>query len=165
MRAAAWRLRSRPVELDPAPAPEPPVHGPEDGHVRDFFPTGVETGYHTAMEWRFVSGAFLELGPAVVWGRMLHPLVEGEEPTALQRVLIVADSGNGVSATLDYGRYIFINTDLSVHLHRMPEGEWVCLDALTRPEATGAGMSDTLLLDPNGPIGRSVQTLLVRERV
>ena len=46
-------------------------------------------------------------------------------------MLIAADSGNGVSVTLDWSRYLFINVDLSVHLHRMPAGEWVCLDAVT----------------------------------
>ena len=47
---------------------------------------------------------------------MRHPLVAGEEPSPLQRVLIAADAGNGVSAALDWRRYLFINTDLSVHL-------------------------------------------------
>jgi hypothetical protein len=116
------------------------------------------------MERRFVSGSFLDPGPATVWMRMGHPLVAGEEPTPLQRVLIAADSGNGVSATLDYGRYLFINVDLSVHLHRLPAGEWVCLEALTTPEPTGVGLADTLLHDERGPIGRALQTLLVRER-
>jgi acyl-CoA thioesterase len=60
---------------------------------------------------------------------------------------------------------MFINTDLSVHLHRMPETEWVCLDAVTLPEQSGVGMSDTQLWDERGRIGRGVQTLLVRERV
>ena len=165
MRARAWRLKTQPIELDPAPADDPPAHGPTDGSPRDFFPTGADVGYHTAMEYRFVTGAFLELGPAVVWMRMLHPLVEGEEPTPLQRVLIAADSGNGVSASLDYRRYVFINTDLTVHLHREPATEWVCMDAVTRLDPAGVGMSDTLLWDERGRIGRAAQTLLVRERV
>jgi hypothetical protein len=59
-----------------------------------------------------------------MWMRMRHPLLAGEQPSRLQRVLIAADSGNGVSATLDYRSYLFVNVDLSVHLHRMPEGEW-----------------------------------------
>ena len=165
MRATAWRLQTKPVELEPPPPDEPPAHGPADGDAKDFFPTGVDVGYHTAMEYRFVTGAFLELGPAVTWMRMRHPLVEDEDPSPLQRVLIAADSGNGVSATLDYHQYVFINTDLTVHLHRVPETEWVCLDAVTRLDSAGVGMSDTLLWDERGRIGRAAQTLLVRERV
>ena len=160
--AAAHRARRARARARP---PSRPAHGPADGKPRDFFPTGVDVGYHTAMEYRFVTGAFLELGPAVVWMRMRHPLVEGEEPSPLQRVLVAADSGNGVSAALDYRRFLFINTDLTVHLHRGPATEWVCLDAVTRPEPTGVGMSDTLLWDERGRIGRAAQTLLVRRRV
>jgi hypothetical protein len=116
------------------------------------------------MEYRFVAGRFLDPGPATVWMRMRHPLVGGEEPSPLQRVLIAADSGNGVSAALDWTRYLFINVDLSVYLHRMPAGEWVCLDAVTTPEPAGVGLADTALADERGPIGRALQTLLVRRR-
>ena len=131
---------------------------------RDFFDAGHAVGYHTAMEYRFVRGAFRELGPATVWMRMRQPLVEGEEPSPLQRLLAAADSGNGVSATLDLERHIFINVDLSVHLLRLPEGEWVCLDAVTVPDGAGVGIADSTLHDERGPLGRAVQTLLVRER-
>ena len=124
----------------------------------------TSTGYHTAMDYRFVAGAFLEPGPATVWMRMRQPLVAGEQPSPLQRVLVAADSGNGVSATLDWARFLFINVDLSVHLNRMPAGEWVCLDAITIPEPTGIGISDTALYDERGPIGRAAQTLLVAAR-
>ena len=164
MRATAWRLRPTAVEL-PAGLPRgesPP--GPETGAEGDFFPTGQEIGYHTAMEYRFVAGAFLEPGPATVWMRMRYPLIAGEQPSPLQRVLIAADSGNGVSATLDWRRFLFINVDLTVQLHRLPAGEWVCLDAITIPEPTGVGLADTALHDERGPIGRATQTLLVAER-
>ena len=108
-------------------------------------------------------GAFLEPGPATVWMRMRVPLVEGEEPTPLQRVLVAADSGNGVSAALDWREHLFINTDLSVHLLRPPESEWVVprgRDAAGRP----LGLADTALWDERGRIGRAAQTLLVRPR-
>jgi Thioesterase-like superfamily len=164
MRATAWRMRPKEVELPRGLTRGEPPPAPESGSEGDFFPTGHEVGYHTAMEYRFVAGAFLDPGPATVWMRMRHPLVAGEEPSALQRVLIAADSGNGVSATLDYHRYLFINVDLTVQLHRMPAGEWVCLDAVTIPEPTGIGLADTALHDERGPIGRATQTLLVAER-
>jgi Thioesterase-like superfamily len=116
------------------------------------------------MEHRFVRGDFPEHGPALVWMRMRQPLVAGEEPSPLQRVLVAADSGNGVSATLDWNRYVFINVDLTVHLHRPLEGDWVCLDAITIPEPSGVGIAYTALYDGRGPLGRAVQTLLVDER-
>jgi hypothetical protein len=164
MRATAWRLRPKPVELTALDAPGDAPPGPEAGEPGDFFPTGQDVGYHTAMDYRFVRGGFLESGPATVWMRMRQPLVAGEEPTPLQRVMVAADSGNGVSATLDWRRFLFINVDLTVHLHRLPATDWVCLDAITLPDPTGLGMADTLLSDERGRIGRAAQTLLVAER-
>lgn len=161
--ARAWRLRIEEVELGPLPRPQAPA-GPEHGAERGFFPTGERVGYHTAMEYRFVAGEFISPGPATVWMRMRHPLVAGEAPSPLQRVLVAADSGNGVSAALDWRRFLFINVDLTVHLHRMPATEWVRLDAVTVPQPSGIGLADTALHDERGPIGRATQTLLVRRR-
>jgi hypothetical protein len=163
MRARAWRLRTEEIDFDPVSLSESPV-GPDRGEPGEFFHTGYDVGYHTAMEYRFINGAFMEPGPAVVWMRMGVPLLPGEEPTPLQRVLAAADSGNGVSAALNWRRYLFINVDLSVHLHRMPVGDWVCLDAVTLPERNGVGLADTALFDTEGPIGRGLQTLLVADR-
>ncbi len=166
MLARAWRIRtSPPLQLPPAaldgPAPPP---GPEQGSRPDFFETGQVVGYHTAMEWRSVGGGFLEPGPATVWMRMRHPLLPGEEPSPLQRTLIAADVGNGISAVLDWRRHLFINVDLSVHLERMPEGEWVCVDAVTVPQENGIGTAESVLFDQRGRIGRAAQSLLLSER-
>jgi hypothetical protein len=130
----------------------------------DFFPTGQPVGYHTAMEYRFVAGEFVRPGPATAWLRMRHPLIAGEEPTPLQRVAIAADSGNGISAPLDFRRFLFINVDLTIHLGRPPSGEWICLDSTTIPDPSGLGITDTALYDERGAVGRAAQTLLVRER-
>lgn len=181
VRARAWRLLRGEVEVpeelsstvEGGPAQRAGRPGGEPGRPPppedldpgvDFFPTGHDVGYHTAMEYRFAHGSFLEPGPATAWMRMRIPLLAGEEPTPLQRVLVAADSGNGISSTLDFRRFLFINVDLTVHLGRMPAGEWVCLDSLTVPEPTGVGLTDTMLLDEHGPLGRAAQTLLVAER-
>lgn len=165
IRATAWCLATRELELPAGlPVAVPPPPGPDQGVAEPFFDTGQDVGYHTAMEYRFVSGSFLEPGPATVWMRARPPLVEGEAPTPLQRVLIAADTGNGASATLDLARHLFINVDLTVHLHRLPEGEWVCLDAITLPEANGVGLAESRLYDERGALGRALQTLLLRDR-
>jgi acyl-Coa thioesterase superfamily protein/acyl-CoA thioesterase superfamily protein len=164
IRARGWRVRATRVDLGGDPDLGEPPPEIRQGSPKDFFSTGHDVGYHTAIDYRFVEGAFMEPGPAKVWLRMKHQLVAGEEPSPLTRVMIVADSGNGVSAALDWRKYLFINVDLSVHLHRMPAGEWVYLDAKTYPQADGIGMSDTLIADETGPIGRAAQTLLIDTR-
>jgi hypothetical protein len=166
MRARGWRLRADAVEIPAevlAQSP-PPLPPPEQGAESGFFPTDQEHGYHSAMEVRFLSGGFLEPGPATVWLRMRQPLVAGEEPTPLQRLLVVADVGNGVSATLDFRRFLFINVDLTVQLERMPVGEWIGVDAVTLPQTHGVGTAESVLFDTDGRIGRGLQTLLIAER-
>jgi hypothetical protein len=160
MRARAWRLM--PGELAVATAGDGRPPGPSEGAASDLPATGHDFGYHAAMEYSFVRGAFREPGPATVWMRMRLPLVEGEEPGPLERVLVAADSGNGVSAALDWREHLFINTELTVHLLRPPEGGWVCLDAVTRVD--GLGLAETTLWDERGRIGRAAQILLVRPR-
>jgi Thioesterase-like superfamily len=159
MRASAWRVAAGDVQVES----EQPPPGPEQGRDRDFFPTGQEQGYHTAMEYRFVRGGFLEPGPALVWMRMRGPLVEGEQSSPLERLMVVADVGNGVSAVLDWREYLFINTELTVHLLRPPEGDWVGVDAVTHVD--GLGLAESTLWDERGRVGRGAQTLLVRRRV
>ena len=164
IRARGWRVRLDQLEFEkPRGFPDPPP-GPQEGEVKPFFDTGQDVGYHTSMEYRFAQGAFAEPGPATCWLKMGVELVAGEQPTPLQRLLAAADTGNGISAALDYTRFLFINVDLTVHIHRLPDGEWICLDAVTLPERTGLGMADTRLFDERGAIGRAVQTLLVAER-
>jgi hypothetical protein len=60
-------------------------------------------GYLDAVEWRWISGAVDEPGPAVVWMRPRVELVAGEQTTAVQRLLACVDSASGVSATLGTG--------------------------------------------------------------
>ena len=160
--ARAWRIRT--ASLAEGPPSEEPPPGPGLGEPGDYFPTPWQTGYHTAMEMRFLSGGYTEPGPSRAWMRMRGQLVAGEGPSALERVLVAADSGNGISSPLDYRRYLFINADLSVALRRLPVGEWICLDAITYAERDGVGLTDTALLDEAGSIGRASQSLLVRER-
>ena len=164
IRARGWRLRADEVDFErPRGFPDPPP-GPDGAKQEPFFETGSDVGYHTAMEYGFAAGAFQEIGPATAWLRMKLDLVAGERPTPLQRLLTAADTGNGISAALDWRKFVFINVDLSVHIHRLPEGEWICLDAVTLPERTGIGMADTRLFDERGALGRAVQTLLIAPR-
>jgi Acyl-CoA thioesterase C-terminal domain len=59
---------------------------------------------------------------------------------------------------------VFINADLTVHLQRLPQGEWIGLDARTRLHEGGAALAEGVLHDERGPLGRAFQTLVVQQR-
>ena len=82
----------------------------------------------------------------------------------MQRVAAAADFGNGISGLDVMNDLLFINPDLTIHLSRLPVGEWVCLDARSRYEPNGIGIATSDLYDEDGPIGRSIQSLLLDSR-
>ena len=159
-RATAWRvLRTDGPPVPPRPAPPPPLPGRDAAprHPRE----GWVDGYLSAIEWRPVHGHFTEPGPATVWARMRYPLLPDEETGPLERVLAIADSGNGVASALDIRRWQFINPELTVHLQREAVGEWICLDARTVISTGGAGLATSVLSDLDGQVGVGAQSLLV----
>ena len=160
-RASAWRIRRNEGAVVPSRARvAPPL--PDTTDTSEI--PGWVSGYLQAMEWRWAVGHLIDPGPAIGWARMREPLVEGEVPSPLTRVLVLADSGNGASSELDIRDWQFINPELTVHLHREPVGEWVCLDATTTISAGGVGLATSLLSDLDGPIGVGAQSLLVSLR-
>ena len=143
-----WRYGS---PLLPLPEQAEPFQFP-------FFRSPV--GYHTAVESRLARGV-LGSGRAAVWMRQRVPLISEETPSPAQRILMMADSGSGVGATLDPVRFVpYINADLNVSLHRLPDGEWMGLDAVTTLEPHGIGLTRTGLYDVRGPIGQGLQALV-----
>lgn len=158
MTATAWRIRTTDLPLVEGIEGER-VPGPETAEETDaFFREIPPGGYVGAMETRFAVGGWADPGPAVAWMRMRHPLVPGVAPSPLVRVMIAADSGNGVSARFDG---LFINPDLTVYLTRQAVGEWVCLQADTTLTNHGIGLAQSVLHDVHGPLGRGAQSLLL----
>jgi len=115
------------------------------------------------MEMSPASGHLGEPGPSGTWFRLRVPIVEGEDPTQFQRVAAAGDFGNGIASAFDLTRYSCINADLTVFLHRLPEGEWIGLDSVTYPERTGFGTAESVLHDRKGRIGLGVQDVLIEE--
>jgi hypothetical protein len=152
------------VDLD-AEVSEPPMDEALPAQSSEqkfpFFDEG--TNYGSAMELRFARGTFGD-GDVMAWMRTRIPLLPDAAPSALERVMVAADSGNGVSQRLSARDYTFLNPDLAVTLHRPARGDWVGMAARTDLDNKGIGVSETRLYDELGPIGRGVQTLLIRAR-
>jgi len=160
-RALALRIRHAEVDapvagVTPVEPPPPPEDGVEQKGVG-----GDEAFAVTGVELRFVRGVFLQPGAATVWIRLRMPVLPGETPSGMQRACAAADFGNGVSSVHEWGRTLFINPDLTVHLSRQPAGEWICIDAVTIPGPDGRALAESRLFDCDGVVGRSLQSLLV----
>jgi acyl-coenzyme A thioesterase PaaI-like protein len=103
-------------------------------------------------------------GPATCWIRVTVDLLPDLPLAPLEAVMAAADFGNGISSSLPYPDFLFVNPDLTVTLERLPVDGWVGLDASTHYGPHGTAVAETLLFDREGRLGRGVQTLLV-ERV
>jgi hypothetical protein len=151
------------VQPGPRPVPPPDECNPvADGRIEEHEP------YHRfidALEMRAVLGEpFDEFGPAVVWMKPLVATFEGESIAPLDRLLQCADFGNGISSVLDFERYSFVNADLTVAVHRWPEGDWILLDATTHARRHGHGHAIGLLSDRDGLVALANQTLVIGPR-
>jgi hypothetical protein len=159
MRATVWRHQRSDTSAVALPAPPGPARPPSEAPRADF-----PAGYLHAIEWGWAKGHFSTPGPATVWARQRPRLVGDEEPSPMQRLMVIADSGNGASQVLDPRRWLFVNTDLTVHVDREPVGEWICLEAETSIGEHGSARAHSRLYDERGEVGRGAQALLVRPR-
>lgn len=159
--ARGWLMRRTPEDYpvvgDHAAPPVPERR--ERDPMMSFAHAG---GYLSVVDFSYESGGGDELGPARAWGRARVDLVAGERMTGWQHTVVVADSASGVSLATDPVDHPTINCDLVVSLHREPEPGWVHLDSETVGGPGRGVITDTLLSDDRGRIGRSVQNLYGR---
>lgn len=157
--ASAWEIATDGTAPDLSAEPTR-LPGPQP---QQFFTGFTRWGYGEAIEWRWIHGSLDELGPAAVWTRARLPLVAGEQLYPLDRVLLTADSANGISGVLPQDKWLFIPPTATVTLHRHPAAEWVSVDAATTV-ADGVGSTLGKLADQYGELGTISQPLLVARR-
>ena len=158
VKARALRVARAPLGAG-TPVEQPPA-GPETVRA-SATPWGAQALPGGAVEIRFASGALTEPGPATAWFRLRVPVIAGEEPTPLQRILVAADFPNGISSELSWDEWLFINPDLTVYIEREPVGEWVALQAQTLITQGESALAQAVVFDTTGRIGRSLQSLYV----
>lgn len=155
--ARATVLRMRLGSSPPAAGMNAPSAPPPGG--RAFLPRHSRTRH--IIETRLVSGGLDEWGPGSTWSRIGGEIVRGAAITPLVHAAILADFGSGLSTQLNWREWSFANVDVSLHLSRLPQGEWLRLDAETLAAGNGIALVDGQLADVYGPIGRTHQTLYI----
>ncbi len=161
--AHAWRLEALPgiseAIHEPFTLPDLPDPQPLSWYAGiDYFP------YLHALEWRYSSGSFDQLGPATVWARPRILLIEGHEINGFESLILLIDSANGISAELEFQKWSFVPVDMTVGLYRQPAGPWFGMSARTVIENNGIGQTTTTAFDQSGSVGHSMHTLFVRPR-
>jgi hypothetical protein len=161
-RAAGLRLRMAATGATAASS-SPRLPPPES--VKPFaFPFfRKEPGYHTAMDVRIVEGRWGSV-PIGAWGRARVPLIAGEETSAVERTMILADAESGIGPPLDPMQFAFVNPDLVVYFARATSGEWTGLRVAAQASSDGIGLAESELFDEHGPFGRAAQSLFIRPR-
>lgn len=161
--ARAVRLRRAAMPAaEASPGAVAPLPAPGSGAVLPPFSDGGGF-YPDATEIRHVGGE-LGSGHVVAWIRLRGDLLPGVAPSPLVRAVAAADFANGLSQVLPFDEWTFVNTELTVHLHREPAGEWIGLDAQTVCSASGVGLSTGVLHDLAGPFGTCAEALFVEPR-
>lgn len=105
-------------------------------------------------------------GKGMVWVKTDCDMVEGQPTTDFVRLMGLVDTANGVVPRIGMGLksfdWMFPNTDLQIHLHRIPQGQWLGLEVVQQYGEDGIGLTSGILHDIKGAFGRSEQILTVR---
>ena len=158
-RVTAWALATSDTSDVASDRYPPLVEGPAQPLPADWW--GL-TGYLGSVDWRRQPDD--PSGAGVFWLSPQGQLVDGEDTTPLEKLTLAVDSVNGVGPALDYRRFIFMNTDTDVHLHRLPGGEDFALRARASIGPDGIGVTSAEIFDRTGFVGTCAQTLLVQRR-
>lgn len=122
-------------------------------HDKPFFRDWIEVEYPP--------GESNTPGPTTIWMKA-PPLLTDETPSPFQSICPLADCGNGISRNSNLDDATFVNPDLTIVLHRLPESEWHASSAISFWEPSGIGLSQATLFDEKGPVGVASQTLLIQ---
>jgi hypothetical protein len=161
--ATVLKIRTQALTLPPD-VTDQPVKLPGPDQAREEAPDFSGSAFVTGVSMRAARGRFGVRGPGAIWYRVDRPLVEGFPVSQAMRAVVAADFCNGTSASLDFGKWTFINADLTVSFARQPVGTWILLDAESWIGPDGAGVASAGLADQRGYFGRVVQSLVIEKR-
>ncbi|GAS95247.1 uncharacterized protein RMCC_2213 [Mycolicibacterium canariasense] len=161
VRASGWRLQQQDT-TEVVHTSVPPLRPVARAYSLDMA-RNWEPNYLHSLDWRWLTEPLAD-GPGECWLTPTVDLVAGEPMTPLQRLFAVADDANGIGTKLDIRGWTFLNTDLVVHVHRIPEGSWIGIRAETNYGPDGIGTTLGTLFDERGAIGAIQQSVLVRRR-
>ena len=106
-----------------------------------------------AWDLRWISGRLGEIGQRRVWMRETRDMIGGEPLTPFLRVAAGVDYVSPLANVGEMGSYSYINSDLTLYLHRLPVGEWIGYESLAHEASDGIALGHCNIYDEQGRIG------------
>ena len=102
-------------------------------------------------------------GPRRLWMSEVRELVGGEPLTPFVRVAVGADFASPFANASEQG-LAYINSDVTVYLHRLPTTRWVGYEVVNHGAIDGVVIGECWLYDEAGPIGTATVAALAQKR-
>ncbi|MFJ8200979.1 thioesterase family protein [Streptomyces sp. NPDC096152] len=158
VRARAWLLASYDTS---AVADSPHERLPDPEALTPWAMSDAwDGGYISSIDVRRLPPA--RRGRTTAWISSLVDLVAGEPSSPLASYIALVDTANGIAVQQDPTEWMFPNLDLTIHLHRQPQGRWTGLETTVTFGPSGQGLTSSVLHDIDGPVGQAEQILTVR---
>jgi hypothetical protein len=114
-------------------------------------------------EIRPIAGAMGTLGPRRTWMREVRTLVGGVSLSPFVRAALASDFASPFANAGDKGLG-YINSDVTLYLHRPMVGEWIGFEVVNHQASDGVAIGECLVYDENGAIGSSSVAALAQKR-
>src|SRR5882762_2452050 len=126
-------------------------------------PTDPRLGMNGKWTTRPIVGAMGSLGPRRLWMSEVRELVEGVTMSPFVQVATGADFASPFANAGDQGLG-YINSDVTLYLHRLPEQEWIGFEVVNHHATEGIAIGECFLYDQKGPIGTSTVAALAQRK-
>ena len=113
---------------------------------------------------RPITGAMGAVGPRQIWISEVRDLIDGRDLTPFTRVAVTADYASPFANAGDQGLG-YINTDVTLYLHRLPVTEWIGFEVINHHATDGVAIGECVLYDEQGPIGTSSVAALAQRQL
>lgn len=111
-----------------------------------------EHRWHNGWANKPISGAFGEAGQRRTWMAEVRPMVAGVATTPYQRAAAACDFASPFAHSGSEGLG-YINTDVTLSLHRLPLSAWLGFESSYHDADHGVAVGECRLYDETGPIG------------
>jgi hypothetical protein len=112
---------------------------------------------------RPISGQMGSMEPRRLWMTEVRDLIEGEPWTPFARVAVGCDFASPFANASERG-LAFINSDVTLYLHRLPVSEWVGYEVVNHHASDGVAIGECWVHDEQGPIGTATVAALGQDR-